>query len=301
MPDAYMARHLIGDTTGPRPIVSPGSAHPVLGAEFGVGAERRNSPEFILGGPVGLSLGVALAAAPGEAVSAGPVWDVSRYLLTDGAVYAASPAMDLSAQHELVVCWERDTAVSTHYPVAARSSALVTRLAAYASLLRHAAYSITGGVSREADLGSAVSGRVVDFCPLVYLGGGFPWGPRLSHNGAALINESTQLSHGHSSSVEVLAGASKMPNLAASSPGMRIRWVGVVAAGLLSSGSRTAVAGAPLSDPRDLAAESFARLWPMGLVYDAGGGVYKVRDLITTDGSTDLTVVSGDLGDFPEA
>ncbi len=238
-----------------------------------------------------LRVGARLDVAPGEAVSAGPVWDVSRYLATDGAVYLTGPTVTAAQEFEVLVCaapastgtWRTLVGLQggTSVWYARHNAGLLTTLggqtsysAAGASLYVFAAGSRAGTSGYYGRASAAVDASAVT------------------------LSSGSALPPGASS---ITVAAHHTPSLAVSVAGLSVRWVGVRPAGAFSADSRAAVSGAPLSDPRDLSAEAFTHLWPMGLVYDAGGGTYKVRDLITTDGTTDLTVVSGDLGDFPEA
>ena len=236
------AKHLLGDTTGPRPIVAPGSVAPTLGVEFGVGAERRDSPAFILGGSVSMGIGLGMTVAPGEAVSAGPVWDVSRYLLTDGAVSLTGPSITLTPPYEIVIGFSRDSAANDHFPASLnRDTSVREWVALYAAGSYHGllALSQVGPYVAGAELGA------VAFCPT--RGTAAAAEPGLGFDGAAITYGG--------GTVARPAGATTIYigrwHSYASAAGLKIRWVGVVASGEMSSGSRTAVAGSPLSDPRD--------------------------------------------------
>ncbi len=76
------------------------------------------------GGSVSMRLGLGLNVAPGEAVSAGPVWQGGGYWESDGTAYLTGPTVTLDAAKTLAILvrMSRPTAVGGHYLVTARYS-----------------------------------------------------------------------------------------------------------------------------------------------------------------------------------
>lgn len=75
----------------------------------GVRQMRETGRWPVAGGSVSMPIGLGLAVAPGEAVSAGPVWQHTHWLLADGVLKGTGPQIAAAAPFTVVERWRRDS------------------------------------------------------------------------------------------------------------------------------------------------------------------------------------------------
>jgi len=243
--------------------------------------------------PIPASLVLGLGAPAVTAESAGPVWLGTHGMLTDGAVFVTAPAMDLSGAHEIVVLWERDSASAVHFMACTTQGTQYTHTNASTTALRGGVWD--GSVSRAASIAGALSGRHLTHLAIEKSGSTHtPW---VAVDGGAAASDGSGLPL--TLTAALIRIAQNPGSLAASAAGLRLREITIYIGGALSANDRAALyaSGVP-GDMRTRIVRQPARYYDLSNFYDSGAGVWKVSDLITTDGTTDGTVVGGDNTDF---
>ncbi len=286
------AKHLLGDTTGPRPIVSPGSVHPALGVEFGVGAERRDSPEFILGGSVSMRLGLGLDVAPGEAVDLTPAFG-SGYWNPDGVAYLTGPALDMTTGVHVVLWYRRPIAYTrTLWSLWYSSSNHGVGLSG--DTLWHATQYKRSGSFSDAVCAADVSERQCAVFALPIVSGKVK--PHCSTNGGTEVAAESGLTTPFYAAPVLQIGRTDVVSYG----GWDVYAIAIyTGADRLADAERIAIhASGAIVDPTGAIARQPTYLYSMADAYDSGAGVMKVPDRITSDAGKALTQVAGTADRF---